>query len=332
VFDRLRRREFITLLSGAAAGWPLVARTQQAAVPVIGYLSSGSPESDTLRLSAFRQGLSELGYVEGRSVAIEYRGMEGHYDLLPQFIADFIRRPVSVIFVMGNTPAVQAAKAATSTIPIVFNVGTDPIQSGLVANFNRPGGNVTGMSNLTGPLASKKLELLHELVPGASLIALLANPSNPAYTDYEISELRNAAMALGLRLHLLYASTAGEIDSALATLPQVQAGALLISSESFFGTRFKQIVALAGRHAVPTMGGTSDFPAAGGLISYGPRITDSNRQMGVYVGRILKGEKSGDLPVQQSTKVELVVNLKTAKALGLTIPLALLTRADEVIE
>jgi putative ABC transport system substrate-binding protein len=214
----------------------------------------------------------------------------------------------------------------------VFNVGTDPVQSGLVASFNRPGGNVTGISNLTGPLAAKKLELLHELVPGASVIALLANPSNPPYTEYEMGELRNAAMVLGLRLHVLNASTAGEIDSALTTLSQVGAGALLVSSESFFGSRVEQIVALAARYAMPAMAGTRDFSAAGGLISYGPTIAEPNRQMGIYVGRVLKGEKPGDLPVQQSTKVELIINLKTAKALGITFPLTLLGRADEVIE
>jgi putative ABC transport system substrate-binding protein len=327
----LRRRKFITLLGGAAAAWPLAARAQQQ-VPVIGYLSSRSPEVDGELLAAFRRGLVETGYVERRNVAIEYRGMEGHYDLLPQFIADFVHRPVALIFVFGNTPAVQAAKAATSTIPIVFNVGTDPVQSGLVANFNRPGGNVTGISNLTGPLAAKKLELLHELVPGASAIALLANPTNPAFTDYEMRELRSAAMALGLRLHVLNASTAGEIDSALATLPQVRPGALLVSSEAFFSSRAEQISALATRYAVPSMAGNRDFPAAGCLISYGPPLNELNRLMGIYVGRILKGEKPGDLPVQQSSTVQLVINLRTAKALGVTVPLTLLGRADEVIE
>jgi len=327
----MQRRDFITLLGGAAAAWPRAARAQQAALPVIGYLSSGSPESDATRRSAFRQGLSELGLVEGRNVAIEYRGMEGHYDLLPQFIAEFVRRPVAVIFVSGNTPAVQAAKAATSTIPIVFDVGTDPVQAGLVASFNRPGGNVTGVGNLTGPLAAKKLELLHELVPSASVIALLANPSNPVFTEYETGELRNAAMALGLQLHVLNASTAGQIDNAFATLPEVGTRALLISSESFFSSREEQIAALAGRYAVPAMHGT-DFPAAGGLMGYGPAAADRARQMGIYAGRILKGEKPGDLPVQQPTKVELIINLKTAKALGLTFPLTLLGRADQVIE
>jgi putative tryptophan/tyrosine transport system substrate-binding protein len=327
----MRRREFIVGL-GSAAAWSLAAGAQQPAVPVIGYLSSGSPESDASRLSAFRQSLKEFGYVEGRNVEIEYRGMEGHYDLLPQFVADFVRRPVALIFVSGNTPAVQAAKAATSTIPIVFNVGTDPVQSGLVASFNRPGGNVTGISNLTGPLAAKKLELLHELVPRTSVIAVLANPSNPAYTEYEMGELQTAATALGLQLRVLSASTAGEIDSAFATLAMVGADALVVSSESFFGSRAEQTAALAARYAVPALGSTRNFPAAGGLMSYGPEIIASYLQMGIYAGRILKGEKPGDLPVQQATRVELVINLKTAKTLGITFPLALLVSADRVIE
>jgi putative ABC transport system substrate-binding protein len=326
----LRRRDFITLLGGAAAAWPVATRAQQQ-VPVIGYLSGRSPEVDAPRLREFRRGLSEFGFVEGRNIAIEYRGMEGHYDLLPQFIAEFVRRPVALIFVNGITPAVQAAKAATSTIPIVFDIGTDPVQSGLVANFNRPGGNVTGMGNLSGPLAAKRLELLHELVPGASVIALLANPSNPAFTEYEAGELRSAAVALGLQLHVLNASSIGEIDSALAALPQVRPGALLISYESFFSSRYEQIAALAARYAVPAMGGT-DFPAAGGLMGYGPAAVGRQRPMGVYAGRILKGEKPGDLPVQQPTKIDLNINLKTAKALGLNFPLTLLGRADEVIE
>jgi putative ABC transport system substrate-binding protein len=325
------RREFITLLGGAAA-WPLAARAQQAALPVVGYLSSLSPEADDLNLSAFRKSLAETGYIEGHNVAIEYRGMQGHYDLLPALVADFVHRPVAVIVVSGNTPAVLAAKAATSTIPIVFNVGTDPVQSGLVASFNRPGGNVTGISNLTGPLAAKKLELLHELVPGASVIALLANPSNPPYTEYEMGELRNAAMVLGLRLNVLNASTAGEIDSALTTLPQVGAGALLVSGELFFASRRDQLVTLAARYAVPTMYFNKPFVTAGGLISYGPIQGGAQLAMGIYVGRILKGEKPGDLPVQQATKVELIINLKTAKTLGVTVPLSLLARADEVIE
>jgi len=327
----MRRREFIVGL-GSAAAWPAVARAQQGAVPVIGYLSTGSPESDASNRTAFRQGLSELGYVEGRNVAIEYRGMEGHYDLLPQFIADFIRRPVALIFASGNATAAQAVKAATSTIPIVFNVGTDPVQSGLVASFNRPGGNVTGIGNLTGPLAAKKLELLHELVPDAPVIAVLANRTNPVFTEYEVGELQNAAMALGLRLDVLNASTASEIDSAFATLAKVGAGALIVSSEGFFGTRAEQVAVLAARYAVPAVAGNPRFPAFGGLMSYASVSIDIYHQMGVYAGRILKGEKPGDLPVQFPTKFELIINVKTAKALGLTIPERLLATADQVIE
>jgi putative ABC transport system substrate-binding protein len=320
------------LLGAAAAGWPLAARAQQSVMPVIGYLSSGSPEFDAARLTAFRQGLNELGFVEGRNVAIEYRGMEGHYDLLPQFIADFIRRPVSMIFVSGSTPAAQAAKAATSTIPIVFDVGTDPVKAGLVASYNQPGGNVTGIGNLTGPLVAKRLELLHEVVPSVSAIAVLTNPSNRAYTEYEMGELRSAAMALRLRLNVLNASSAAEIDSAFAALPKAPVGALLISSETFLSSRFEQIAALATRYAVPTMIGNRDGASAGALMSYAPVAAERQRQMGIYAGRILKGERPGDLPVQQPTKVELIINLKAAKALGVTVPLALLTRADEVIE
>ena len=328
----MRRREFIAGL-GSAAAWPLAVRAQQSSVPVIGYLSTGSPESDASNRTAFRQGLSELGYVEGRNVAIEYRGMEGHYDLLPQFIADFIRRPVALIFASGNATAAQAVKAATSTIPIVFNVGTDPVQSGLVASFNRPGGNVTGIGNLTGPLAAKKLELLHELVPDAPVIAVLANRTNPVFTEYEVGELQSAAMALGLRLDVLNASTASEIDSAFATLAKVGAGALIVSSEGFFGTRAEQVAVLAARYAVPAVAGNPRFPAFGGLMSYGSSLGYLlYHQAGIYTGRILKGEKPADLPVQQATKLELIINLKTAKALGLTIPERLLATADRVIE
>jgi putative ABC transport system substrate-binding protein len=328
----LQRRAFITLLGGAAVAWPIAAFAQQPAIPVVAFLSSGSPESDAFRLIAFRQGLGETGYVEGRNVAIEYRGMQGHYDLLPALIADFVRRPVAVIVASANTPGALAAKAATSTIPIVFSTGVDPIQSGLVASLNRPGGNVTGISNLQGPLAAKRLELLRELVPGAALVAVLVNPSNPSYTEYEMTEIRNAAGALGLQLNILNASTTGEIDAAFATLPQARPGALLISSESFFFNRHEQLVALAARHAVPAMYPWSESTTAGGLISYSPNLTDSYRQMGVYTGRILKGEKPADLPVQQSTKIQLVINLKTAKTLGLTVPPSVLAIADEVIE
>jgi putative ABC transport system substrate-binding protein len=329
----VRRREFITLLGGAAAAWPLAARAQQQVVPVVGYLSSVSPEADARNLTAFRQGLAETGYVEGRNVAIEYRGMQGHYDLLPALLADFVHRPVAVIVVTGNTPAVLAAKAATSTIPIVFTIGVDPVEAGIVPNFNRPGGNITGISNLAGQLAAKRLELLHELVPNASVIAVLVNESNSPFTEYEMQGVRVAAQSHGVQLHLLNGGTSSEIDSAFATLPQVRPGALLISGEFFFVSRRAQLVALAARYTVPTIYFSKPFAAAGGLISYGPaQGAGGQRVLGVYVGRILKGEKPGDLPVQQPTRVELIINLKTAKALGITFPLTLLGRADDVIE
>jgi putative ABC transport system substrate-binding protein len=330
-FDHLKRREFITLLGGAAT-WPLSARAQQPAMPVIGLLSSGSLESDAPRLIPFRQGLNEIGFVEGRNVAIEYRGMQGHYDLLPAFLAEFIRRSVAVIVTNGSTPAALAAKGATSTIPIVFNIGLDPVQSGVVPSFNRPGGNVTGVSNLAGPLAAKRLELLHELMPGVALVAVLVNPTNPSYLEYETAEARKAADSLGLRLHILNASTAAEIDAAFATLPQVLAGAFLISSEFFFISRQEQLAALAARYAVPAISGENDFTTAGGLMSYAEVQSEINRQWGIYVGRILKGEKPADLPVQTPTKYKLAINVKTAKALGLTVPPSILLRADEIIE
>ena len=327
----MNRRELITLLAGAAAS-PVTARAQPSALPVIGFLSSGSPESDAPRLIPFRQGLNEIGYVEGRNVTIEYRGMQGHYDLLAAFIADFVRRPAAVIVAAATTPGALAAKAATATIPVVFNIGNDPVQEGLVASFNRPGGNVTGISNLTGPLAAKRLELLRELMPSATTVAVLANPSNAPLTAYEMAELRKAAGSLGLQLRILNASTIEEIDAAFATLPQARIDALLISSEAFFSSRNEQLLALAASHALPTSYANSAAVRAGGLMSYGYVVSEVYRQMGIYAGRILKGEKPADLPVVQSTKIELILNLSTAKALGLTAPLALLTRADEVIE
>jgi putative tryptophan/tyrosine transport system substrate-binding protein len=327
----MRRRDFITLL-GAAATWPLAARAQQSAMPVIGLLSSGALESDAARLDAFRRGLNEVGFIEGRNVAFEYRGMQGHYDLAPAFVADFVHRPVSVIVAVASTPATLAAKAATSTIPIVFNIGNDPVEAGIVSSFNRPGGNITGISNLTGLLAAKRLELLRELMPSAATIAVLANPSNHALTEYEMAELNKAAGPLGLKLDIFNAGTVGEIDSAFATLPQARVDALLVSSEFFFAIRKEQIVALAARYAVPTSYSSVDAAKAGGLMSYGYDVSEIFRQMGIYAGRILKGEKPADLPVQQSTTFDLAINLKTAKALGLAVPPALLARADEVFE
>jgi putative ABC transport system substrate-binding protein len=265
-------------------------------------------------------------------VAIEYRGMQGHYDLLPAFIADFVRRPVAVIVAAATTPGALAAKAATTTIPIVFNIGNDPVQEGLVSSFSRPGQNVTGISNLTGPLAAKRLELLRELMPSATTVAVLANPSNTPLTEYETAELRKAADPLGLQLHILNASTIGEIDAAFASLPQTGIDALLISSEAFFSSRNEQLVTLAASHAVPTSYANSAATRAGGLMSYGYVVSEVYRQMGIYAGRILKGEKPADLPVVQSTRIELVINMKTAKTLGISFPLPLLGRADEVIE
>jgi putative tryptophan/tyrosine transport system substrate-binding protein len=328
----MRRRDFITLLGGTAAAWPIGGRAQQLALPAIGYLSSGSLETDAVRLAAFRQGLADTDHVEGRNVAIEYRGMQGHYDLLPALVADFVRRPVAVIVVSGSTPGALAAKGATSTIPIVFSIGVDPVQIGLVARFNRPGGNVTGISNLQNPLGAKRLELLRELVPGAAVVASLVNPSNTVYTESEMSGLRSAADSLGLQLLVLNASSVAEVDAAFAALAQARPGALLISSESFFIDRREQIAALAARYVIPAMYPFREFTTAGGLMSYGSSTSEIYRQVGIYAGRILRGEKPGDLPVQQATKVELIINLKTAKALGITVPITLLGRAEEVIE
>jgi ABC-type uncharacterized transport system substrate-binding protein len=327
----MKRRQFIGLVGGAAA-WPLVARTQQASIPIIGFLSAGSPQSDAVRLAAFRQGLNETGYVEGRNVTLEYRGMQGHYDLLPALIADFVHRPVAVIVASGTTAGALAAKAATTMIPILFLIGADPIDAGLVVSLNRPGGNITGITNLQASLALKRLELLRELIPGIAIVAVLVNPSNSPYTEYETNELRNAARSLGLQLHLLNATTTGEIDASFATLAQVRAGAVLITADAFFVSRPEQLIALAARYAVPAIYPQREFTTAGGLISYGMNPTDGYHRIGVYTGRILKGEKPADLPVEQATKVELIINMKAAKAIGIEFPLILRVRADAVIE
>jgi putative ABC transport system substrate-binding protein len=328
----MKRRAFITLLGGAAAAWPVAARAQQSAMPVIGYLGSESPDVFAGRLRAFRQGLSETGYVEGKNVAIEYRWAENQHDRFPALMADLVRREVTVIVAVTGTPPAFAAKAATATIPIVFVTAGDPVALGLVASLNRPGGNLTGVATLTVELGPKQLEVLHELVPTATIIALLVNPTNPTNAETLSRQLQAAARTLGLQLHVLHASTEREFDAVFASLPRLRAGALVIGSDPFFNSRSQQLAALALRHAIPTMYPFREYALAGGLISYGNSFADAHRHVGIYTGNILNGEKPGNLPVQQSTKVELIINLKTANALGLTVPLSLLGRVDEVIE
>jgi putative ABC transport system substrate-binding protein len=324
----VKRREFMLLLSGVLVA-PRVLRAQQKAMPMIGILHSGSPGPYTPNVAAFRQGLSETGYIEGQNVAIEYRWAEGRYDGLPALAADLVGRKVDVIAALGGTPSALAAKTATSAIPIVFSVG-DPVERGLVASLARPGGNLTGVASLD-ELTSKRLELLSELVPQAKVIALLVNPTN-AITERPIREAQEAAGVKGLQLQILRASTDSEINAAFATLVQLHAGALILPSDGFFNSRRDQLVALAAQHAVPAIYDWREYAASGGLISYGMSFTAAYRLAGIYVGKILKGATPADLPVQQPTTFELVVNLKTANVLGLTIPPSILARADEVIE
>jgi putative ABC transport system substrate-binding protein len=327
----LKRREVITLLGGAAA-WPVAARAQQPAMPVIGLLGSETPEWYADRLHAFREGLAETGHVEGRNVMIDYRWAEGRNDRLPPLAAEFVRQRVAVIATLGNTASTLAAKAATATIPIVFRIASDPVEVGLVASLARPGGNLTGVTTLGVEVGPKQLELLHEFVPAVTVVALLVNPTNPALAETQSRALPAAASSLGLRLHVLQASTDRDFDAVFASLAQLRAGALVIGVDAFFNSRSAALATLATRHAVPTISAYQEFTAAGGLMSYGGSIVASSRQAGVYAGRILKGEKPADLPVMQSTKVSLVINLKTAKALSLTVPLTLQAAADDVIE
>jgi putative ABC transport system substrate-binding protein len=323
----MRRRDFITLVCGAAA-WPLSARAQRPAIPVIGFLNAASPETDGL--AAFRRGLSETGYVEGKDVTIEYRSAEGRADRLSALAADLVRHRVAVVYAGANASAL-AAKAATATIPIVFRIGGDPVKLGLVASLNRPGGNITGVSFLSTDTVAKMLEVLHGAVPNAGVIAALMNPANPNGVA-DTTEAQGAARALGLELQVFNASNEREIDAVFATLVERHAGALLIEGDPLFAIRMKQLIVLTARHAIPAIYQGREFPDAGGLISYGANRANASRIAGAYAGRILKGEKPADLPVQQATKVELVINLTTAKALSLTVPPTLLALADEVIE
>ena len=327
----MQRREFISLLGGTAVGWPLVVRAQQP-MPTIGVLGSAPSRLQANFLQAFREGLSETGFVEGRNAAIEYRWADDQNEKLPALAADLVRRQVNVIVAAASTPAALTAKAATATIPVVFLLGSDPVAAGLVDNLARPGGNITGVTSLNTELGQKRLELLRELLPKANAIALLVNPTNPTITKSISRDLQSAARAFGLQLHILNASTEADFDSVFATLPKLQAAALVIAPDALFISRNEQLAALTVRHAVPAIAQFRGFAAACGLMSYGGSFTDGARQVGIYTGRILRGEKPSDLPVQQMAKLELVINLKTAKSLGLTIPLSLLGRADEVIE
>jgi putative tryptophan/tyrosine transport system substrate-binding protein len=329
----MKRRDFITLLGGAAAAWPLAARAQQAAMPVIGYFSARSPVTDVRMLSVFRQGLKETGYVEGRNVVIELRWAEGRYDLLLELAHDLVRRKVAVIVSTGGESTARAAKAATSTIPIVFISGSDPVESGLVASLNRPGGNLTGVSSILSPLIPKQIGLLSELAPNAVLIGALVDPEAlGAMATFRIAELEDAGRAVGQRLIILKASTDADIDVAFEAFIQQRVQALLVTPGPLFVTRMDRLIAFAARHSLPAMYSRRELVDAGGLVSYASSTAEGYRQLGIYAGRILKGEKPSELPVVQPTRFELVINLKTAKTLGLDVPPSLLARADEVIE
>ncbi len=326
------RRAFITLLGGTATAWPAVARGQQQAMPVIGFLNSQSPDALADRVRGFRQGLKETGYVEGENVAIEYRWAENQPDRLPALSAELVRRPVAVIVASGGLPAVFAAKAGTTTIPIVFVSADDPVRRGLVASLARPAGNLTGINFFNNELGAKQLELLRALMPAATRVAALVNPENATLTEFTLKDVQAAARAMGLQMHVHNASSSREIDAAFATFLREQPDALFVAGDPFLNARRVQLVLLAGRHGIPAIYSGREFADAGGLMSYGSNITDAYRQAGVYVGRILKGAKPADLPVVQASKFELVINHQTARMLGLSVPPTLLATADEVIE
>jgi putative ABC transport system substrate-binding protein len=327
----IKRREFITLLGGVAAAWPLAAGAQPSAIPIVGYVHSDSPQPMAGLLAAFREGLNEAGYVEGQNVAIEYRWAQNDLSRLPELVADLVRRRVAVIATPGSSAAALSAKAATTTIPIVFSIGLDPVQLGLVASLNRPGGNITGVNSMSNELVAKRLGLLHELLPTATRFAVLVNPKNPT-TESLKKDVEAAAAAIGPQIEFFTASTGVDIDTAFASLVQRRADALLVHPDVLFINRRIQLTTLAARHAVPAIYPLRPDAEAGGLMSYGTKLADAHRQAGVYTGRILKGAKPADLPVVQPTKFEFIINLQTAKTIGLTVPATLLARADEVIE
>jgi putative ABC transport system substrate-binding protein len=327
----VKRRQFITLLGGAAAAWPVAARAQQAPIPVVGFLGTTTPEDFADRVASFREGLKETGYVEGRNVVVEYRWPEGNYDRLASLAAHLVRRQVAVIAAVGGEPSPRAAKASTTTIPIVFSIGGDPVRLGLVPSLNRPGGNITGVNFFQSDLGAKRLGLLHELLPKTTIVGILANPTF-VDAEAEIRDAKAAALLLGRQIHVVEANTVEKIDTAFATMAEQKVGALLLANDAFFLANRRQLIALAARYDMPAVYFWREFALDGGLMSYSPSLTQGYRQVGIYVGRILKGEKPADLPIVQPTKFEFVINLKTAKTLGLSLPPGLLAIVDEVIE